>query len=179
MQKIHSLIKVKMFLFLISTNAALAVWVIVLRLQIQKLHFCPSYGCLNRQGVDVQWQRHKNKSNQSLIFLDLDNIHQCNEKWGYSVVDAKIKASLKCRKNELLRRWYSGDELIIILPTQEALATCNRIQNQLENNGLSGNFAIVPINKNIKHISEVVKKASALVQLTKQNNNRKVIIEGN
>lgn len=106
----------------------------------------------------------------------MDNIHQCNEKWGYTAVDAKIKASLKCRKNELLGRWYSGDELIIIVPTEEALATCNRIQNQLENNGLSATFAIVSINKNIKHISEAVKKASALVQLAKLNDNRKVII---
>lgn len=97
---------------------------------------------------------------------------------GYTVVDAKIKASLRCRKNELLGRWYSGDELIIILPNQEALATCNRIQNQLESNGLSATFAIIPINKKIKHISEIVKKASALVQLAQQNNNRKVVIEG-
>jgi diguanylate cyclase (GGDEF)-like protein len=165
-----------MFLILISTNAALAVWVILQRLQIKQLHLCSSYGCLTRQGVDAQWQRHKNKSNQSLIFLDLDKIHDLNEKWGYTVVDAKIKASLKCRKNELLGRWYSGDELIIIVPTQEALATCNRIQNQLENNGLSGTFAIVPINKNNKHISDAVKKASALVQSAKLNDNRKVII---
>jgi GGDEF domain-containing protein len=126
-----------MLLALISTNAVLIALVVFQRLQIKKLYLCPSYGCLTRQGVDAQWQKHKNKSNQSLIFLDLDNIHRCNEEWGYAVVDAKIKASLKCRKNELLGRWYSGDELIIIVPTEEAVATYSRIQKQLEDNGLS------------------------------------------
>jgi diguanylate cyclase (GGDEF)-like protein len=166
-----------MLLILISTNAVLAALVILQRLQIKKLYLCPSYGCLTRQGIDAKWQKNKNKSNQSLIFLDLDNIHKCNEQWGYEVVDTKIKASLKCRKNELLGRWYSGDELIIIVSTEEAVATYSRIQKQLEDNGLSATFAVLPIHRNIKNISEVVKKASALVQSAKLNGNRKIVVE--
>ena len=54
-----------------------------------------------------------------VAFIDLEDIHGLNHRLGYTEVDQRIKAmfSLPFRRSDLVARWYSGDEIVILFDT--------------------------------------------------------------
>ena len=141
----------------------------------KKLYKCPTFGCLTRQGIDVYWQSQRRHSNLALVFLDVDNMHDANNQFGYQEVDAKLKnAFSKTRKEERLGRWYSGDELILLVDIHNADLAASRLLQALKIEGLSATFGIVKAEG--RFLFDSVKKASALVQASKNQNVRGVIL---
>jgi diguanylate cyclase (GGDEF)-like protein len=153
-------------------NAALILWLIDLSKRIGQMSVCPTYQCLTRQGVDRRWQKVKiNRQGMHVIFLDIDNMHKANELWGYAEVDAKIARSLKqVRQNELVGRWYAGDEIVLICNATESYQTAERIQLALESNGLSATFGIATCDSPL--LAENAKRAADLVQAAKERGDR-------
>lgn len=162
-------------IILLSSNVALIALVIYQRRSIKKLYQCPTFGCLTRQGLDAHWQSIKRKDNLSLVFLDIDNMHQLNSNLGYQEVDNKLnRVFSKVRKDEALGRWYSGDELVLLINKHEAMQAANRLKSALNTEGISATFGVVKAEG--EFLYDAVKKASALVQESKNQGVKGIII---
>lgn len=152
--------------------AAMRAELAALNEQIQALTVCPTYGILTRPGIDAQWQQLvKTELYQSfaVVFFDLDFMHSLNEALGYEEVDRRIRESLsQVRQRERIKtgRWYSGDEIILLVPTEEAQAAAQRIRRALQANDLSATFGIQPcvsacLITNVRGAAALVQRAKA------------------
>jgi diguanylate cyclase (GGDEF)-like protein len=91
----------------------------------------------------------KNKSNLSLIFVDIDDFKKVNDKYGHNVGDEvlqKISVLLNqnLRRFDTLARW-GGEEFAIILPgttVEEAKIICERLRGVIENYDFSLKISI-------------------------------------
>jgi GGDEF domain-containing protein len=140
---------------------------------LRKLTIDPAYGCLTRQGLELKY-----KSGHDVIFLDLDNMHGLNEVHGYSEVDAMIARSLSAttRKGEsYAARWYSGDEIVLIVKKDCGNMVADRLMTHFSHNGLSATMSVVNGSSDMK---ATMKLASDLVQNSKRNNSRGIVING-
>lgn len=92
------------------------------------------YGCLTRVGLEYWW-RQQPADHRAAIFGDIDHMHEHNEARGYDAMDAAICAALAAvplRQGErsvdaVAGRWYSGDELVWIVPERDAFGVMQRI----------------------------------------------------
>ncbi|WP_179292731.1 GGDEF domain-containing protein [Bacillus sp. 7884-1] len=100
---------------------------------IEKMaYYDPLTGAANRcmllKTIDVEIQRHKkNKSQFSVLFLDLDGFKQVNDEFGHDAGDIvliEVVQRLKncLREKDLLAR-FAGDEFIILIPQVSHLET--------------------------------------------------------
>ena len=86
-----------------------------LREQIKALSWDSSFGMWTR-GAFLQFCHVMPRGVRQVAFIDLDDIHNLNERLGYSEVDRRVKAafSVSFRRSDVMTRWYSGDELVIL-----------------------------------------------------------------
>lgn len=125
-----------------------------------------TYGCLNRQGLElVEWPKMKANA-RWIIFADIDDIHKMNAELGYHEVDRKIRNALKVRSTDLMAtgRWYSGDEIVWVISRGDPEGLAKRLKAALQKQGLSATFAVVPVKSkkltvNVGHAAELVRKA--------------------
>ncbi len=56
------------------------------------------------------------RGTRAVAFLDFRDIHGLNERLGYVAVDERVKTifSVPMRRSDLVARWYSGDEIVIV-----------------------------------------------------------------
>jgi GGDEF domain-containing protein len=109
-----------------------------LKSMIESLITDSVFGVTTRQGLTIKLNQ-VDAEIKYICFLDIDNMHSANEVYGYELVNAKIKNSLDIRSNDLLikSRWFSGDEIIIVLKEGSPEAFLNRLHNNFVDNGLS------------------------------------------
>lgn len=131
------------------------------------------FNILTRQACDRFWDDVVDRESKSVIFLDLDFMHDLNATYGYSVVDEKIKSAMsEFRSHEICGRWYSGDEFILIAPTSEVKQVCDRLHTEFNAQGISITVGASPIREsNLKANVEI---ASKLVQDLKAHSQRGV-----
>ena len=86
-----------------------------LREQIKELSWDTSFGMWTR-GAFLQFCHVMPRGMRQVAFIDLDEIHNLNERLGYTEVDRRVKAafSVSFRRSDVMARWYSGDELVIL-----------------------------------------------------------------
>lgn len=75
-----------------------------------------------------------------LVAFDIDYLHQCNDKWGYRVVDLLVWQSLRFRKGlrgsrEFIFLRFSGDEFICFMPAGSGLGFAQRLQKSMRSSG--------------------------------------------
>ena len=56
-----------------------------------------------------------------VAFIDMNKIHELNEELGYTEVDRRMKEtfSVPFRRSDVVARWYSGDEIVILFDADE------------------------------------------------------------
>jgi GGDEF domain-containing protein len=145
------------------------------RRTIATLTTCPIYGCLTRQGVDMEWARWRDRQPKPcIIFFDIDGMKEANTAWGYSEVNRRIAAVMsQIRSNERSGRWFSGDEIVIICPESEAYQTADRIRLAFIEQEMGATFAIAPCISPL--LEECVQPASDAVQVAKGEGRRGTI----
>ena len=86
-----------------------------LRQQVQELSWDSSFGMWTR-GAFLQFCDIMPRGRRIVVFIDLDQIHDLNEELGYTEVDRRVKAtfSMPFRRSDVVARWYSGDEIVIL-----------------------------------------------------------------
>ena len=78
---------------------------------------------------------------RTVVFVDFDDIHGLNKALGYAEVDRRIRRtfSIPLRSSDIVGRWYSGDEIVILFDSDEPLALdkLNELRASAERNGMS------------------------------------------
>jgi len=94
-----------------------------LRRQVKELSWDSSFGMWTR-GAFLQFCHVMPRDRRYIAFIDLNKIHQLNEKYGYMEVDRLVKEtfSVPFRRSDVVARWYSGDEIVILFDSDLALA---------------------------------------------------------
>ena len=132
----------------------------------------------------------------SVIFFDLDNLKDINDKYGHLIGTEVLKdvsyiLKSQVRKIDLLSR-FGGDEFVIVLlkaNPQKAYETCSRIKQQLEstiflkdknlNITMTGCFGISCFPQDGATVDELIKKSdSAMYEMKRRGKNGIKIYEG-
>lgn len=75
-----------------------------------------------------------------VAFIDLDDIHDLNHEVGYAEVDRRIRStfSIQLRSSDLVARWYSGDEIVVLFDSDKtgARKKIGELQDSAQSNGL-------------------------------------------
>lgn len=140
------------------------------------LLYDPVFGCLNRAGLERQWTI--TRATHGIIFFDLDNMKQANDRFSYDGVNARIKLALlrSVRADETYAgRWFSGDELVLCAPKQVLVTIAERAKLAFADEGLTFTAAISH-GYGFYDLFEVVQQASQAVQAAKRANDRDVIL---
>ena len=88
-----------------------------LKEQLKDLSWDTAFGMYTRSGL-MTLAKSQFLGKKSVAFLDLDRIHELNERYGYDEVDRRVRSafSANTRKGDALAaRWWSGDEILLVL----------------------------------------------------------------
>jgi len=134
------------------------------RRMLTKLSEDPHYGIYTRAALEFELPRVKSEA-RYLVFLDIDDCHGLNEKFGYEGVNKKVKRCLRIRHADVLlrARWFSGDEIVVIL-RGDPEGFIERLRTCMKNEEISATFAYVPFTGLLE---DDVRMASAIVQARK------------
>lgn len=102
----------------------------------------PVWGVLTRGGLERRMPKLGDET--AAIVLDLDYLHEANDRYGHAGVDARMTVALRATDQHPVGRWQHGDELVIFAPQGDALGLALRLQSELAAQGLSATCAIVP-----------------------------------
>jgi GGDEF domain-containing protein len=116
-----------------------------LKKKIEELSKDEVYGIWTRSAF-LQFCRVMSRGSRAVIFLDFDRIHELNGLVGYKEVDKRIRSTLdiRLRASDLIARWYSGDEIVILLDGDEKLANkkIKILRDAASRNGLSFKYSL-------------------------------------
>ena len=89
--------------------------------RVRELQWDATFEMWNRSAF-LQFCSLMPRGTRVLAFLDLDDIHGLNHRLGYSEVDRRIREtfSIPLRVSDLVARWYSGDEIVLLFDSNEA-----------------------------------------------------------
>ncbi len=98
--------------------------------RIEELSRDDVYGIWTR-GAFLQFCRVMPRGKRKVVFLDFNNMHDLNHQLGYKEVDRRIKRtfSIPFRSSDIIARWYSGDEIVILF---DGVSGAERKMEELE-----------------------------------------------
>ena len=113
-----------------------------LRAENAELRYDPDYGILRRAGIERRYHQIDPHEPMSLIALDVDDMRGNNAKWGYDGTNHRIKASLACVRHGDIGRWYSGDEIVLIVPSSIVGVMVDRLTQSFAQHELSAMYGV-------------------------------------
>jgi hypothetical protein len=152
----------------------LGAWCLHLRRELRVALVDKTYGILTRQGGERTWHHLSARyAAFEVVFLDLDDLHRLNTDWGYAEVDQRIRGVLNFRQEDIvMARWYSGDEIIAIVPKGDGVGFSQRLLNSLRKRELSATFGVVPA---LPELADAVQRATQMVVAAKAEGRRGTI----
>lgn len=86
-----------------------------LRERVAQLSWDANFGMWTRDAF-LEFCRVMPRGVRIVAFIDLNDIHALNYQVGYTEVDRRIRATfaIPFRRSDLVARWYSGDEIVIL-----------------------------------------------------------------
>jgi len=143
-----------------------------LKQKVKTLGWCNEFGMFTRPALEEACNSLPRGSQRFVIFLDMDDLHRANELWGYETVNEKIRRSFQMRRqSDIVGRWYSGDEILLVMDTNDREGTRLALENLLRvarQNGLSFTYAIGLWEKDQESIVDLVSTLSTQVQEAKK-----------
>lgn len=141
--------------------------------RVRRSHYDSAFGMLTRAGVDARLRGVRGSFD--VLFVDLDHVHELNEALGYGEVDKRIRAAFQLRRGDaqLVGRWYSGDEILIIAPAGDGAGLAERLAERLRAQGLSATIAVAA-----GGAQRAIAQAAAQVQQAKRAGERGCILIG-
>lgn len=137
-----------------------------LREQVEELSWDSAYGMWTRPAF-IQFCQVMPRSIRTLAFLDLDRIHALDLELGYTEVDRRIQGtfSVSFRRSDVVARWYSGDEIVILFDSdrQWAEIKLTELAAAAKGQGLSFKYAIGDWDVGKQPVEDVVDGLSSMV----------------
>jgi GGDEF domain-containing protein len=86
-----------------------------LRARVNELSWDTVFGMWTRTAF-LQFCRVMPRGERTVVFIDLDGIHNLNHTHGYTEVDRRVREAfaIPLRHSDVVARWYSGDEIVIL-----------------------------------------------------------------
>lgn len=144
------------------------------QVEINAYRVDPSFGILSRAALEFD-----PPTQEGVIFIDVDNMHQLNELWRYDIVNVRIREVFQRMRTSDTKaaRWFSGDEFAVFLPLKDRDKTAARIRQLFADRGISVTMALTEV-YNPGAWRTAVKRAADMVQSSKRNNMRGTIWGG-
>ncbi len=144
-----------------------------LKEQIEHLRWDTAFGMWNREAF-LQFCQIMPRGLRIVALIDLDRVHVLNEKYGYTEVDRRVKStfSVPFRRSDLVARWYSGDEIVILFDSDRdgAESKMEELAHWASNQGLSFKFVLGSWEVGKIYIEEMVENMSKELAVKKQKN---------
>jgi len=139
-----------------------------LRRRVDRLSWDTAYDMWTREAF-LQLCRVMPRGTRAVVFIDLDRIRNLNEQHGYTEVNRKISAafSIDFRRSDIVARWFSGDEIVILFDTDRAGAELKiaALKESAEEQGLTFKYEIGEWQVGLRSIEDVVRElADSVVQ---------------
>jgi GGDEF domain-containing protein len=135
-----------------------------LRTKVEELSWDEPFGMWTR-GAFLQFCRVMPRGIKTVAFLDLDEIHSLNERLGYSEVNRKVRStfSIPFRRSDLVARWFSGDEIVILLDCDREGAELKiaQLRESARRHGLSFTYEIGEWDVGRQSILKVIENLSS------------------
>ena len=139
--------------------------------QIEHLRWDTAFGMWTREAF-LQFCQIMPRGMRILAFIDLDRIHVLNEEYGYAEVDRRVKStfSVPFRRSDIVARWYSGDEIVILFDSDRAgaVSKMDELARSASNQGLSFKFVFGDWEVGKTYIEEVVVEMTKRLALEKE-----------
>ncbi len=145
-----------------------------LREKVRELSWDDAYHMYTRPAF-LQFAQIMPRGRRILAFIDLDDIHRLDQELGYTEVDRRVQStfSVSFRRSDIVARWYSGDEIVILFDSErdgaerkmEELAVAGRAE------GLTFKFAIGDWDVGKDAVEKVIEELSHQVTLQKEDTN--------
>lgn len=90
-----------------------------LRDKVRELSWDDAYHMYTRPAFQ-QFAQVMPRGSRVVAFIDLDDIHRLDQELGYAEVDRRVHAmfSVPFRRSDIVARWYSGDEIVILFDSE-------------------------------------------------------------
>jgi GGDEF domain-containing protein len=138
----------------------------LLKEQISQLSLDPVFGIWTRNAF-LQFSHVMPRGLRVVVFLDLDNLHQLNDQYGYEEINRRIRAifSIPFRRSDLVARWFSGDEIVILFDSDEefALRKVAQLEEAARQQGMSFHFQLGIWDVGKEPVERVIDELSAKV----------------
>ena len=142
-----------------------------LKEQIEHLRWDTAFAMWTREAF-LQFCQIMPRGLRIVAFIDLDRIHVLNEEYGYSEVDRRVKStfSVPFRRSDIVARWYSGDEIVILFDSDRhgAESKMEELAHSASDQGLSFKFVLSNWEVGKIYIEEMVEEMSNELALEKQ-----------
>lgn len=134
-----------------------------LKQRISELSIDPVFGMWTR-GAFIQFSHIMPRGVRVMAFLDVNDIHSLNERYGYEEVNRKMRAmfSIPFRRSDLVARWFSGDEIVILFDADREFAQrkIEQLQQAAQQQGMSFLYAIGEWNVGKQPVEDVIQMLS-------------------
>lgn len=137
---------------------------------ITELDSDPAWGGCSPAGLRYRLRRLLG-GGYGVVVLDLDNLHELNDRLGHTEVDRRMREAFQIRHSDTLRgRWQFGDEVVLIVPSEDAKDCAQRLLHDMQSVGLSATFAVV-VNTHERY-ERAVERCQGCIENAKRNNLR-------
>ncbi len=139
-----------------------------LRARVAQLSWDATFGMWTRDAF-LEFCRVMPRDIRLMAFIDLNDIHALNYQHGYTEVDRRIRATfaIPFRRSDLVARWYSGDEIVILFDADRAGAE-HKLSELRESAGRHGLTFVSEIGEWRVGQQSVVEAINALSQRSSQ-----------
>ena len=147
--------------------------IIQLKSHIKELGFDSTFNMLTRNAF-LEHCRHLPRNSYTIAFLDFDRMHELNTRFGYEEVNKRIRKTFEIpfRASDIRARWYSGDEIVLLLDSniRGAKNVIEDLEISANIEDLSFTWAIDTWQKDVKELPDFVNKLAESVSAKKKHN---------
>ena len=146
--------------------------------KVKELGWDQCFGMFTRPAF-LEICRMQPRVTRAVVFLDFDRIHELNHEVGYEEVNRRIRAVFdgSLRRSDLVGRHFSGDEVVVVLDTDDraiAHKLLEGLRNRAGEHGLSFTYALGLWEKD-KPLQEVTDRLGEKVLAQKRAMRRELV----
>lgn len=144
--------------------------ILQLREKVEELSWDSAYGMYTRPAF-LQFAQVMPRGRRILAFIDLDGIHRLDQELGYTEVDRRIHQtfSMHFRRSDIVARWYSGDEIVILFDSERSGAQrkLDELSEAAATEGLSFKYDLGEWDVGKEPVEDVIEELSRNVMMMK------------
>jgi diguanylate cyclase (GGDEF)-like protein len=141
-----------------------------LREQVSALRWDSTFGMWTREAFQQLCQVMP-RGNRVIAFIDIDDVHGMNDRWGYEEVNQRIKDafSVYFRRSDIVARWFSGDEIVILFDsgTEGAVHKLEQLKTSAERRDITFVHEVGEWQVGREAIEETIHRLATSVQAQK------------